>query len=212
MSRRSSPSSSLASSLASSSDDVFFRQFVAQRMAAQSAKVDPHAATLGFLATTKVPYAIIGGQAAAYHISREQSLSQEDSSRVALMTNDIDVLVRHEDGKRFVEALQRHLNAKASASLHEKIIDGPYVTITLIGTKRQGLMDSVVDVHTLKPAEGARFPATVVRDPETKLVYANLKWVCDELAYSMRNHASADEPLKALKRQKRHALLNCKGR
>lgn len=213
MSRSSSRASSKDSLLSSDDDSAFFAAYAAARHKAMTAPfVDPTTLVLQVLKTTKIPYAIIGGKAAAFHISRlpppKTSGSRSPRSNLALSTNDYDILVKHAHGKELVEALQTELKNKTTTQFDEKIFESDVVEIVMTGIRKKDLFDSIVDIHILKPAYENKFPAKIVID-STGLKYADHAWVCNELAYSLKYHTSSDEMTKAMKRQARSELLNC---
>lgn len=189
-------------------DDAFFEEWAMARKKALETHqgVDPHIVVLGFLKTTRIPYAIIGGKAAAFHISRmPPSKDASNLMKLAVNTSDYDVCVSQDNAKEFLDALQHKLRKEANTTLDEQRFQGEHVEIILMGVKKSMMLDSVVDVHVVPPT---KMPRKLEKD-ENGLKYASRGWICKELAYSMKYHASHDEMTKALKRQVRHELLQC---
>lgn len=187
-------------------DDAFFQQWAEQRKRAmQASSVDPMKVVIEFLKTTKIPYAIIGGKAAAFHL-QGTSDGSPSTRALAVSTNDYDVVVEQVHGKQFVDDLQRELKSKTNVALDEKFYESEAVDIILMGVIKKGMFDSIVDVHIIKVNK--QFPKKTVKDA-FGLKYADREWVCKELEYSMKYHVSADEMTKALKRKARMELLKC---
>jgi hypothetical protein len=164
-----------------------------------------------FLSATKIKYAVIGGKAAAFHLLSAGSDTESNASdlhALATSTHDYDILVASKDGKQLVEDLQSSLRKHANVTLDEKIYENDSVRIVLMGLTKQGLFDSVVDVHILKAPHDHHFPEEVVKD-SLGLKYAPKLWICNELKYSLKYHTSSDELTKAMKRKARMTLLKC---
>lgn len=194
------------SSLASD-DDAFFKQWAANRQKALAETMDPLKVVVQFLANTKIPYAIIGGKAAAFHLVG--TTASDAQKALAVATNDYDVIVTHEHSRLFMEMLQTALRNHSRITLDEKVYESDAVKIVLMGVKKNGFFDSIVDVHVLNSLNADHFPKSVIKDPVTKLVYADKSWICKELKFSLKYHVAADEITKTLKRQARMSLLNC---
>lgn len=193
----------------SSDDDEFFKGWMEQRK--QAVFVDPAKVVIDFLSATKIKYAVIGGKAAAFHlvsVGSERASDAFDLHALATSTHDYDILVTSKDGKQLVEDLQSSLRKHANVALDEKIYENDSVCIVLMGLKKQGLFDSVVDVHILKAPHDHNFPTELVKD-SLGLKYAPKQWICNELKYSLKYHTSSDELTKALKRKARMTLLKC---
>lgn len=187
-------------------DDVFFQQWAQQKkLAMQMTPIDPMKIVVDFLKNTSIPYAIIGGKAAAFHLQNNAGGSPTTRA-LAVSTNDYDVIVEQAHGKRFVDELQRELKSKTSVLLDEKFYESEMVDIVLMGVTKKGMFDSIVDVHIVKKTK--QFPKKIVKDA-FGMKYADKDWICKELAYSMKYHTSADEMTKALKRKARMELLKC---
>lgn len=192
-------------SLSDSDDDEFFKQWAEQRKKAMEAMVDPVTVVLNYLKETKIPYAIIGGKAAAFHL-QSRSVGSPSTKALALSTNDYDVLIEANHRKQFLEELQKELRMKARGTLDEKLYESDMVDIVLMGVTKNSMFDSIVDVHILK--SGSKNFPKVVKD-KSGLKYADVGWICKELEYSMKYHASNDEITKAMKRKARFELLQC---
>lgn len=205
-SKSKSSAKSMSWSPSESDDDEFFQAWAEQRKKALEATVDPSVVVIEFLKNTKLPYVIIGGKAAAYHLQKHQ-VGSPTSMALALSTNDYDVLIEASSAKQFLEELQKELRSRARGALDEKKYESELVDIVMMGITKQGMFDSIVDVHILKPGS-KQFPKAV-KDSTTGLKYAPLDWICKELEYSMKYHASNDEVTKALKRKARYDLLKC---
>jgi hypothetical protein len=193
----------------SSDDDEFFKEWMNQRK--QAVFVDPAKVVVDFLAATKIKYAVIGGKAAAFHLVSAGSGTDSDASdlhALATSTHDYDIIVTSKDGNQLVDDLQSSLRKHANVALDEKIYDNDSVRIVLMGITKQGMFDSVVDVHILKPPHDHHFPTEVVKD-SLGLKYAAKPWICNELKYSLKYHTSSDELTKAMKRKARMTLLKC---
>lgn len=167
---------------------------------------NPSVIVVDFLRKTEMSYAIIGGKAAAYHIQDSDSAAPATLA-LAMSTNDYDVMVNETISKVFIEQLQTELRHRTHVTLDEKRFESPLIDIVMMGIHKKGMFDSIVDVHIVKTTKDTHFPK-VVKD-RTGLRYATKDWVCKELKYSMKYHASADEVTKALKRKARHELLKC---
>jgi hypothetical protein len=189
----------------SSSDDEFFHAWAAQRKMALETTMDPSVVVVEYLKKTSIPYAIIGGKAAAYHLQTRGAASST-SMALAMSTNDYDVVIEAGHQRTFLEELQSELRTKARGALDEKLYESTMVDIVMMGVLKNGMFDSIVDVHILKP--GSKNMPKVVRD-RSGLKYATVEWICKELEYSMKYHASNDEITKALKRKARFELLQC---
>lgn len=187
-------------------DDEFFQKWAEQQKKAMEQMVDPITVVLNYLRQTKIPYAIIGGKAAAFHL-QALGTGSPTSMALAMSTNDYDVLIEHSNRKQFIEELQKELRMKARGSMDEKLFESDMVDIVMMGFTKMGMFDSIVDVHILKPLAKS-FPKTTLKD-RSGLRYAPKEWICKELEYSMQYHASADEVTKALKRKARYELLQC---
>ncbi len=205
-STRKSKSTSKSMSWTNSDDDEFYRQWAEQQKKAWESTIDPMAVVLNYLRQTDVPYAIIGGKAAAYHLQYVPTGSST-SMALAMSTNDYDVLIEHTHRKEFIEKLQKELRTKARAFMDEKLYESELVDIVMMGIMKNGMFDSIVDVHVLKP-NAKSFPKKTIKD-SSGLRYAPKDWICKELEYSIQYHASTDEITKALKRKARYELLQC---
>lgn len=189
-------------------NDEFFQKWAEQKKKVMLASpVDPMKVVMDFLKNTKIPYAIIGGKAAAFHLQSNVEASPQTKA-LAVSTNDYDVMVESTYGKQFVDELQSVLKAKTNVQLDEQRYESSTVDIILMGVMKKGMMNSIVDVHILKPGHTKQFPKKIVKDA-TGLKYADKEWICKELDYSMKYHASNDEITKAMKRMARSELLKC---
>lgn len=206
MSRLSSKSWSLSDD---EENDEFFQKYAEQRRKVLLASPkDPMKIVVEFLKNTKIPYAIIGGKAAAFHLQINVEGSAQTKA-LALSTNDYDVIVENSHGKEFVNSLQTALKENTNVQLDEQRYTSDVVDIVLMGVMKKGMLDSIVDVHILKPAHSKHFPNKIVKDVASGLKYADKLWICKELQYSMKYHASNDEMTKAMKRIARFELLKC---
>lgn len=198
-------------------DDAFLQDLMRARMAAAALqpRKDPHEVVRDFLRTTKTPYAIIGGKAAAFHLNTRVAPGTDSPSllQLAKSTLDYDVMIKQTDASAFIQQLQQRLAKESRIPLDEKRYEGAVVDIVLMGHAKDGLLDSIVDVHILKEKKGAHpthFPPIVhgVGD-DAGLRFASWEWVCKELAYSLQYHSSHGEAIKSVKRQVRRDLLKC---
>lgn len=188
-----------------SDDDEFFHEWAQQRKKALEQTVDPSAVVVEFLKKTKIPYAIIGGKAAAFHLNAHPSGSPS-AMALALSTNDYDILIQEQHKLSFLSDLYDELRQKSRTGLDQKLYESRQVDIIMIGMKKQDMFDSIVDVHIVK-STSKEFPK-IVKD-KNGLKYANIGWICKELQYSMKYHASNDELTKTMKRKARYDLLQC---
>lgn len=157
-----------------------------------------------FLETTKNDYIVIGGKAAAEHINSIRG-TDDSLKNIAQSTNDYDVAIS-ENNKNFINDLTTALKS-CYEQLDYQTSNIKKPTIHLFGVKRDGIMDSFIDVHV--------YPEDVyTRLKKEPLIikgirYANIKNVCEELSTSIMNHDSWDQPFKTVKRCARYNLLKC---
>lgn len=155
-----------------------------------------------FLKATSVPYVIIGGKAAEYHVMHHFKHALNDRNTLAITsTLDYDVIVAPQNVDKFVQEFRERARAQVDLNklaYSEKDM-GP-VVIHSIGTMDRGFMNSVLDIHAYKADKVPR--ATVADDG---LRYANASWLAKEIR--MRE-SSSDEPTKAWKRHTRLKYLD----
>lgn len=190
-----------------SEDNAFFEKWAATRKKALMHSISPRDATLQYLKKTTIPYAIIGGKAAIYHLITTGA----NSSLLALAssTNDYDLIVKSTYADRFIHDLQAYIRKKtAGTGLDQKTYDTPMVRIVLMGVQDRHMFTDIVDVHALKPQFDSHFPKNSVIGPDG-LWYADKAWVCKELKFALKHHASYNDVSKSVKRQARHDLLEC---
>ena len=217
------PSSSSSSSSSSAStkdsllsdedDDSFFKNYKEKQMQDMKTMEDPLTLIRRFLTTTYVPYVVIGGKAAAYHIqNRAKSFSNKSREQLDLAqsTHDYDILIKHNHLNEFLGGLKSTMGASINKFdiIEKEMLFGD---IILVGNKKNGMMDSIVDIHILNKANLHKFPneKEIVKGKDG-IKYAPLNWVCDDLDHSLKNFASIEDITKTLKRQARYQLLDCK--
>lgn len=190
-------------------DDDFIHKLVLARMQQQRILQTPEEVVMDYLKSlgAKYPYAIIGGKAAVFHLSkrsRSKASRESTTERLAKATTDIDIIIPKAKEHDFMKGLQNALREKANRSLEQKEYHADDITIHLIGELKREMFSSVVDVHVVK---SSNMPSVDIGDDGIR--YANKQWVCSELKYSIEHHSSMDEPSKALKRNARYKLLQC---
>jgi hypothetical protein len=185
-----------------------------KQMQDMKAVEDPLTLIKRFLATTSVPYVVIGGKAAAYHIQNRSKSSSSKSREyeLAQSTNDYDVLIKHTQLNEFLGGLKSTMGATINKFdiIEKEMLFGDVI---LVGNKKNGVMDSVIDIHTLNKANLHKFPneKDIVKGKDG-IKYAPLNWICDDLDHSLKNFASMEDITKTLKRQARYKLLDCKSK
>jgi hypothetical protein len=199
--------------LSDEDDDSFFKNYKEKQMQDMKNAEDPLTLIKRFLATTSVPYVVIGGRAAAYHIQNiAKSFSNRSREQVDLAqsTNDYDVLIKHTQLNEFLGGLKSTMGASINKFdiVEREMLFGDVI---LVGNKKNGLIDSVIDIHTLNKANLYKFPnEKYIVQGKDGIKYAPLNWICDDLDHSLKNFASMEDITKTLKRQARYALLDCK--
>jgi hypothetical protein len=199
--------------LSDEDDDSFFKNYKEKQMQDMKTAEDPLTLIKRFLATTSIPYVVIGGKAAAYHIqtlTRSFSNQSREQMDLAQSTNDYDVLIKHTQLNEFLGGLKSTMGATINRFdiIEKEMLFGD---IILVGNKKNGIMGSVIDIHTLNKANHYKFPKEkdIVRGKDG-IKYAPLNWICEDLDHSLKNFASMEDIIKTLKRQARYKLLDCK--
>lgn len=164
-------------------------------------KLDPKEVVEQFLKTTTIPYAIIGGQAARFHLEC-LPIRPCPSLALAFATYDYDVLVMKKDCTLFITDLQNTLRNRSLVPLEEKQVFYQHVSIVMIGYYKNNIFCSIVDIHI---HQYKSLPNVV--QTATHLKYANKEWICHELKTSIQQHSSIMEAIKTLKRKVRYELL-----
>lgn len=193
-------------------DDDYIQQLQAQRRAElmQAQLISQNSLRLEELAgaaveralmKTAVPYAVIGGKAAA-GILKQLSKSMTNNNRaLAYSTSDWDIMVTPASFETLAaEVTQAATNATGiQLTQHEFQDPTSGKLIYLFGYLHARVFTSLMDFHINKVLP----PVITIAGVK----YASTSWIIQELNRTIRNHSSASEALKYLKRQKRLQLL-----
>lgn len=185
----------------SSSDDDFYKAFREAELAKRKVVVKPIDIITDFLKTTDIPYIVVGGKAAIYHLNKIPNIKSSSSKRLAKSSEDYDIVCKQKNSKKFIESLGEKL---INSGVEMKEVEMKNENITMIGHNKKGIFDSLIDIHipkvkiTIKGEKG-----------DDGITYASLDYVCEQLENELKNKGSALEVLKFRKRETRYKLL-CK--
>ena len=132
MATRSKSNSSL--SLSDDSDnDEFFQAWAKQRAEVIKSHIDPYSVVQNLLRSTKVPYCIIGGKAAAFYLTAEHA--SKEGYILATATNDYDIIISSQYRDAFLGEVSNAFSG--NNNLENKEYKSDKVDIILIGLKKK---------------------------------------------------------------------------
>lgn len=177
-------------------NDEYFRCYVEKQKLLDTLKTKtPNEAVMNFLSKTEIPYVIIGGKAAAFHIGNPDT----EAKKIAVASEDYDVLVPDRFKYDFIKRLVKEMDSTTMTTLYLK--ENESLQIYMLGWYVDKSFISYVDVHVKD-----NLPAHELSTGNIK--YANVKWLCEELTLTIKSRSSSDERTKYMKRLIRFQLLN----
>jgi hypothetical protein len=187
-----------------------YREWLARKQQQSDIPTQPPMTVIhNMLRGMTTPYAIIGGQAAIYHIT-QSSRNLSENVKAQISTNDIDVAIPMSSFSQVKDKVEIFLKKKLpKLPLNSKTVDGrSYIQIHMIGVRDPELqnINSIIDLHGIPDATFNRIPR--IQDSNSNLWYASVKWLCEELQTHV---GSTNAELKNLKHQRRKQELNCNG-
>lgn len=153
------------------------------------------------LTKTSLQYAVIGGKAAAGILQQVSKTISNNNRALAYSTSDWDIMVTPSSFEALAaEVTQAATNATGIQMTQHDFQDPTSgKLIYLFGYLHARVFTSLMDFHISKTLP----PVITIGGVK----YASTSWIIQELNRTIRNHSSASEALKYLKRQKRLQLL-----
>jgi hypothetical protein len=183
----------------------FLNSFIKQRLEKNKIKVSLSDAVIQFLKTTNLNYVIIGGKAAEYHINKNVNKSKFNKTNILISksTNDYDVLVKKEDYNIFINELNEYIlmYSRNQANYHETVMNNKRIYMIGIRNKNK-FLDDIIDIH-----EYTNKLPNKMYNASSGLYFASKEKIISNLEFSIKHHASSNQPMKSLKRQLRLKLL-----
>lgn len=178
-------------------NDEYFRRYVEKQKLLDTLKTKtPNEAVTNFLSKTEIPYVIIGGKAAAFHIGNPDT----EPKKFAVASEDYDVLVPDRFKYDFIKCLVKEMDSTTTTTLFLK--ENESLQIYMLGWYVDRTFQSFVDVHVVKD----KLPNHKVSSENLK--YVNKTWLCEELTRTIKTRSSSEERTKYMKRLLRNKLLN----
>ena len=194
--------SSKTASWERSSSDSFVKKYEEQQKIKRIGELPPVEIVKNFLASITIPYIVIGGKAAVYHLSHIEGSQSSSTKKLAKSTEDYDIYCDKANSKKFIENIQLAL-ANRGFELKETETDDE--NITMIGNIKKGTFESIVDIHV--PKKKVDISSIKGHDGIT---YASVEWICNDLKNILENKSSQFEMVKYEKRKARFKLLKCR--
>lgn len=155
-----------------------------------------------FLQNTTIPYIVIGGKAAIYHLNQMQDVQSSENKKLATLSNDYDLYSDDKNAKELINSLEKILSNRG---LEKKEVETDTENITMIGNIKNKIFESVIDIHVPK----TKIDISSIKGIDG-IQYASLEWICNDLKNILENKSSQLEIVKYEKRKARFDLLQCK--